>query len=204
MNKGKPLPARPMGAEHERTTLMRTGMTSRTLLFLLVLSLVRMAEPTPASPQDTSARHAPSSAMPSMKVEGELVKVEGRYYVIKDAHGKEMYLLVTPDTELAGPFKPGDRIEVWTSPIEHAIAIRADSLELDSERSERVEAATRSLKGKLIGIEGKYYVMVGADGKEIRLLVNQNTELAGEFRPGDQIEAFTSPVEHAVAIKSAK
>ncbi|TKS63927.1 MAG: hypothetical protein EWM73_00997 [Nitrospira sp.] len=86
----------------------------------------------------------------------------------------------------------------------HPFAIRADSLELDSERSERVEAATRSLKGKLIGIEGKYYVMVGADGKEIRLLVNQNTELAGEFRPGDQIEAFTSPVEHAVAIKSAK
>lgn len=57
---------------------------------------------------------------------------------------------------------------------------------------------------KLIGIEGKYYVMVGANGKEIRLLVNQNTELAGEFRPGDQIEVFTSPVEHAVAIKSAK
>lgn len=40
--------------------------------------------------------------------------------------------------------------------------------------------------------------------KEIRLLVNQNTELAGKFRPGDQIEIFTSPVEHALAIKSAK
>ncbi|NOT22866.1 MAG: hypothetical protein HOP22_09090 [Nitrospiraceae bacterium] len=176
-------------------------MTSRTLLFLLALTVVRMAEPTPASPQDPAARHTPSSAMPSMKVEGELVKVEGRYYVIRDAHGKEMYLLVTPDTELAGPFKPGDRIEVWTSPIEHAIAIRADSSELDPER---IEAATHSLKGKLIGIEGKYYVMVGADGKEIRLLVNQNTELAGEFRPGDQIEVYTSPIEHAVAIKSAK
>ncbi len=136
-----------------------------------------------------------------MKVEGELIKIEGRYYVIKDVHGKEMYLLVSPDTELAGPFKPGDRVEVWTSPIEHAIAIRSTSLVLDSER---IEVATHSLKGKLIGIEGKYYVVVGADGKEIRLLVNQDTELAGEFRPGDQIEVFTSPVEHAVAIKSAK
>lgn len=136
-----------------------------------------------------------------MKVKGELVKVEGRYYVIRDAHGKEMYLLITPDTEIAGSYKPGDRIEVWTSPIEHAIAIRAGSLERDPEQ---IEAATHSLKGKLISIEGKYYVMVRADGKEIRLLVNHDTELAGEFRPGDQIEAFTSPVEHAVAIKSAK
>jgi len=194
-----------MGTEHKRTILMRTGMTSRTLLFLLTLTLVRMADPTPALPQGTSARHAPSSAIPSMKVDGELVKVEGRYYVIKDAHGKEMYLLVTPDTELAGPFKPGDRIEVWTSPIEHAIAIRADYPDLDADLdTERVEAATHILKGKLTGIEGKYYVMVGADGKEIRLLVNQNTELAGEFRPGDQIEVFTSPVEYAVAIKSTK
>ena len=136
-----------------------------------------------------------------MKVEGELIKVQGRYYVIKDAQGKEMYLLVGPDTELAGPFKPGDRIEVWTSPIEHAIAIRATSLELDSDR---IEAATHSLKGKLIGIEGKYYVIVGADGKEIRLLVDEDTELAGEFRLGERIEVFTSPIEHAVAIKSAK
>lgn len=140
-----------------------------------------------------------------MKVEGELIKIDGRYYVIKNAQGKEMYLLVGPDTELAGPFKPGDRIEVWTSPIEHAIAIRSTSLAQESDRIEdRIEMATHSFKGKLIGIEGKYYVVVGTNGKEIRLLVNQNTELAGEFRPGDQIEVFTSPVEHAVAIKSVK
>jgi hypothetical protein len=112
-----------------------------------------------------------------------------------------MYLLVSPETELAGSFKPGDRIEVWTSPIEHAIAIRATTLALDSDR---IETATHRLKGKLIGIEGKYYVMVTPDGKEIHLLVNHDTELAGEFKPGDLIEVFTSPVEHAVAIRSAQ
>jgi hypothetical protein len=136
-----------------------------------------------------------------MKVEGELVRIEGKYHVIRDAQGKELYLMVTPNTELTGPLNPGDHIEVWTSPIEHAIAIRAETRELDVER---IESATRNLKGKLIRIEGKYYVMVGAGGKEIRLLVNQDSELAGEFKPGDQIEVFTSPIEHAVAIKSAK
>ena len=49
-----------------------------------------------------------------------------------------------------------------------------------------------------------YYIMRGSDGKELRFLVNQDTELAGEFKPGDQIEVYTSPVEHAVAIKAAK
>jgi hypothetical protein len=180
---------------------MRRGTTSSTLLLLLGLMVAQIVATPPASPEDTSTSQKPTSAISSMKVEGELVKVQGRYYVIKDARGKEMYLLIGPDTELAGPFKPGDRIEVWTSPIEHAIAIRATSLELDSDR---IEAATHSLKGTLIGIEGKYYVIVGADGKEIRLLVDQDTELAGAFSPGEQVEVFTAPIEHAVAIKSAK
>lgn len=60
------------------------------------------------------------------------------------------------------------------------------------------------MRGKLIGIEGKYYVVMGADGKELRLLVSQDTELAGEFRPGDPIEVFTSPGNHAVAIKTVQ
>ena len=201
MNKDESKLARIIGAARERAIRMRTGTPSRTLLLLLLLTMVRIGETASALPQDTSSSQKPASAISSMKVEGELLKVQGRYYVIRDAQGKELYLQVGPDTELAGPFKPGDRIEVWTAPIEHAVAIRATSLELDSDH---IEAATHSLKGTLIGIEGKYYVIVGADGKEIRLLVDQDTELAGEFRLGEQIEVFTSPVEHAVAIKSAK
>jgi len=201
MNKDEPKPERLMGTARERTMRLQAGTTSRTLLLLLCLTVALTGETAPASSQDTLASQKSTSATSSMKVEGELVKVQGRYYVIKDAQGKEMYLLIGPDTELAGSLNPGDRIEVWTSPIEHAIAIRAASLELDSDR---IEAATHSIKGKLIAIEGKYYVIVGADGKEIRLLVDQDTELAGEFRLGERIEVFTSPVEHAVAIKSAK
>jgi len=143
----------------------------------------------------------PSSNASSMKVEGRLIKVQGRYYVIEDSQGKEIYLLVSQDTEVSGTFKAGDRIEVWTSPIEHAIAIRAS---LPERESPAIESATRTITGKLIAIEGKYYVMLNREGKEIRLLVNQDTELAGEFSPGDTIEVFTSPIEHAVAIRSAK
>ena len=149
--------------------------------------------------QGLSAQPSPGAS--SMKVEGRLMKVQGRYYVIEDSQGKEIYLLVSQDTELSGTFKEGDRIEVWTSPIEHAIAIRAT---LPEQESPAIDTATRTIKGKLIAIEGKYYVMLNREGKEIRLLVNQDTELAGEFSPGDTIEVFTSPIEHAVAIRSAK
>jgi len=149
--------------------------------------------------QGLSAQPSPNAS--SMKVEGRLMKVQGRYYVIEDSQGKEIYLLVSQDTELSGTFKEGDRIEVWTSPIEHAIAIRAT---LPEQESPAIDTATRTIKGKLIAIEGKYYVMLNREGKEIRLLVNQDTELAGEFSPGDTIEVFTSPIEHAVAIRSAK
>lgn len=108
--------------------------------------------------------------------------------------------MVGHDTELAGTFKIGDRIEVLTSPVEHAIAIRAA---LPEQESPVIDTATRSITGKLIAIEGRYYVMLDREGKEVRLLVNQDTELAGEFAAGDQIEVFTSPIEHAVAIKAA-
>lgn len=162
----------------------------------MLLALAALA--TDAWPQLPST---PPPVGASMKIEGLLVKIDGRYYVIKDAQGKEVYLLISPDTTITGTFKIGDRIEVWTSPIEHAIAIRAGMIEQDPPR---VESATHTLRGTLLGIDGKYYIMRGSDGKELRLLVNQNTELAGEFKPGDQIEVFTSPVEHAVAIKAAK
>ncbi len=171
-----------------------------TLRFFQIMAVLLAVATQPLSAWTQNPSPTPQVAA-SMKVEGRLVKIEGRYYVIKDAQGKELYLLISQDTELAGTFKIGDLIEVWTSPIEHAIAIRASH---PDQEALAIEIATHTLRGKLIAIEGKYYVMTGADGKEIRLLVNQDTELSGEFRPGDEIEVFTSPIEHAIAIKSAK
>lgn len=148
-----------------------------------------------------SDQGSPPSDPASMKVEGRLTKIQGRYYVIEDAEGKEVYLLVSQDTQLSQKFKVGDQVEVLTSPIEHAIAIRAT---VPGQESHPIDSASRTITGKLISKEGKYYVVQDPDGKEIHLLVDEDTELAGEFGPGAMIEVFTSPVEHAVAIQSAK
>jgi hypothetical protein len=88
---------------------------------------------------------------------------------------------------------------VWASPVEHALAIRAVPSE-----PERLEAASQVIRGTLLKIEGQYYVLLDSKAKELRLLVSKDTELTGQFRPGDHIEVFTSPVEHALAIKAAK
>lgn len=140
-----------------------------------------------------------SRGAPYRTVKGTLIRIEGRYYVIKDDNGKEMHLLVSPDTIAEGSFKTGDRIEVAASPIEHAMFIKPLSLrrlEVD------LEAATRTIRGRLLRIEGKYYVLKDAKGLEFRLLVTAGTEMAGNFRPGDDLEVAISPVEHAMSIRS--
>ncbi|GKS56954.1 hypothetical protein YTPLAS18_04810 [Nitrospira sp.] len=177
-------------------------MVMRSVTRLLCVCAYMLAyEPERSRAETLAPPTASISELSSMKVEGQLVKVQGRYYVIKDREGKEVYLEVSSDTELAGSFKPGDDVEVWTAPVEHAIAIRAVT---PGENGDSLMSATRLLKGTLMTTDGRYYVLLDADGKEVRVLVNEDTELAGAFKPGDRVEIFTSPIEHAVAIRAAK
>lgn len=179
---------------------MRIFSQSRFLLGVLSLAVIVALESV-AWPQNLSTQQSQWSEAASMKIEGELLKIVGQYYVIKDDQGKETYLLITQSTKLSGSYKPGDRIEVWTSPIEHAVAIRAD---IQNRDDLAMESATYSYRGKLINIEGRYYVLAGADGKEKHFLIDLNTELAGEFRPGDQIEVLSSPLGNAYGMTAVK
>jgi len=45
-------------------------------------------------------------------VVGQLVKIEGEFYVIRTAEGDKFRLRVTEHTKIDGTFKPGDRIEI--------------------------------------------------------------------------------------------
>lgn len=170
-------------------------------LILQALGCVVVTSLTLSSPWATAQ---PSEGLTSAgtaykTVKGELVRIEGRYYVLKDDQGKEMHLLVGPDTVAQGSFKTGDRIEVSASPIEHAMFIKPLSqrhMEID------LDAATRTIRGRLIKIEGKYYVLKDASGREVRLLVTASTEMVGAFNLGDDLEVAVSPVEHAMSIRA--
>ncbi len=61
-----------------------------------------------------------------MMVNGDLLKIEGDFYVVKDQRelGKEIRLHVDKTTKLEGAFKAGDKIEVKVTETGHALWIK--------------------------------------------------------------------------------
>ncbi|MBI4400427.1 MAG: hypothetical protein HY581_02205 [Nitrospirae bacterium] len=64
-------------------------------------------------------------------------------------------------------------------------------------------AGSQTVKGDLLKIEGEFYVVKDAAGKEVRLHVDNSTKLEGTFKAGDKIEAQATDKGHAVSIKPA-
>ena len=60
----------------------------------------------------------------SQAITGDLLKIEGEFYVVKDATGKEVRLHVDKSTKLEGPVKSGDRIEVQATEKGHAVSVK--------------------------------------------------------------------------------
>lgn len=66
----------------------------------------------------------PMTAPGSQIVKGDLLKIEGEFYVVKEASGKEVRLHVDKSSKLEGAFKAGDKIEAQASPQGHALSIK--------------------------------------------------------------------------------
>ena len=72
----------------------------------------------------------------------------------------------------------------------------------DQMGSSRAEGAT-TIKGELFHVEdGNYFVKV-KDGKEVRLHTDKTTQMMGEIKKGDRIEAKVNDQNHALSIRSA-
>jgi hypothetical protein len=57
-------------------------------------------------------------------VKGELLKIQGEFYTVKDQSGSEVRLHVNKETKLEGPVNIGDKIEAERTPADHAISIK--------------------------------------------------------------------------------
>jgi uncharacterized membrane protein YcgQ (UPF0703/DUF1980 family) len=69
--------------------------------------------------------------------------------------------------------------------------------------SNRAEGA-KTIKGELFRVEdGNYFVKV-KDGKEVRLHTDKTTQMMGEIKKGDRIEAKVNEQNHALSIRSAR
>ena len=64
-------------------------------------------------------------AAPSTQtVNGDLLKIDGEFYVVKDMSGKEIRLHVDKTSKLEGAFKAGDKIEAQASEKNHAVSMK--------------------------------------------------------------------------------
>jgi hypothetical protein len=64
-------------------------------------------------------------AAPSTQtVIGDLLKVDGEFYVVKDMAGKEIRLHADKTTALDGAIKAGDKVEAQATEKNHAVSIR--------------------------------------------------------------------------------
>jgi uncharacterized protein YdeI (BOF family) len=71
----------------------------------------------------------------------------------------------------------------------------------DKMASPRVEAA-KTITGELVRVkDGNYFVKVKS-GKEVRMHTDKTTQMAGEVKKGDRIEAKMNAQNHALSIRS--
>jgi len=91
------------------------------LAFAAILS-VGMAPLTYAA--EPMAAPGEMAAPGSQAVKGDLLRIDGEFYVVKDTSGKEVRLHVDGTSKLEGTFKAGDKIEAQASDKGHALSIK--------------------------------------------------------------------------------
>ena len=57
-------------------------------------------------------------------VSGDLLKIDGEFYVVKDMTGKEIRLHVDKTTTLDGAIKVGDKVEAQATEKNHAVSVK--------------------------------------------------------------------------------
>ena len=62
-----------------------------------------------------------------------------------------------------------------------------------------------TIKGEVLRVEGDdNYFVKGQDGKEVRLHTDKTTQMLGEIKKGDRIEAKVNDQNHLLSIRSAR
>ena len=104
---------------------MKNVMGMMAAAFVLSLGAGVYAADMGASGSAPGGAAAAKEASSAQTVSGEVLKIEGENYVVKDAMGKEVKLHVSPETKKDGIIKVGDKIEAQADATGHAISIKA-------------------------------------------------------------------------------
>ena len=136
------------------------------------------------------------AAQATQTIKGDLLKIDGEFYVVKEMDGKEVRLHVDKATTLDGAIKVGDKVESQATEKNHAVSIRHITA-----TGEMGASDIQTVKGDLLKIDGEFYVVKDMSGKEIRLHVDKATTLDGAIKVGDKVEAQATEKNHAVSLR---
>ncbi len=73
----------------------------------------------------------------------------------------------------------------------------------DKKKSTRVKDA-KTIIGELVRVKGGNYFVKVKGGKEVRMHTDKTTQMAGEVKKGDRIEAKMNDQNHALSIRLAQ
>jgi hypothetical protein len=65
-------------------------------------------------------------------------------------------------------------------------------------------ARAKTITGELLRVEYGDYFVKGQDGKEVRLTTDKTTQMMGQLKKGDRIEAKVNEQNHALLIRQAE
>jgi len=152
----------------------------------------------------------PQPAFPWVK--GELVQIEGEYYVLKDAEGKEVRVHVDKGTAMSGSLHVGDIIEAHRNLQGHALSLAKSSTPLTtgqssgsagmgadsrdrivSDRTITLSGARQAVRGLVLKMDGDQYLIKDGQGNEIRLPFNQNTRMFCGTKKGSLESLMPAP-----------
>ncbi len=94
-------------------------------------------QPTTELSSERSQDQMGSGSQSTESITGEILRVQGELFVVKDEAGKEVKLHVDQSTQKSGDLKKGDKIEAEISPKGHAVSIKKSTDEGSDQGSNR-------------------------------------------------------------------
>ena len=77
-----------------------------------------------ASEQSARGEEKAGTQQNAQLVKGELLKIQGEFYTVKDQSGNEIRLHVNKETKIDGNLTVGDKIEAQRTPSGHALSVK--------------------------------------------------------------------------------
>lgn len=146
-------------------------------------------------------------------IEGEIQKIDGNAYTIKDGHGGQVRLHMEESALQGMSLKEGDKVKAKIKKGDETYTVlstkkagqssmhsqsQSGGMQSDQptpsqgQSSQQDGTFTKTVRGEVKDIEGNVYYVQDPSGKEVRLRIDQSTDNQEDIQKGDTIEALVT------------